>query len=227
MRRFFVCWGIAIVVAAVGACSGEVRTEGSSGSSADSGAGGSPDIDQACYDTCIAKGESPDVCVAYCGGASSKGGTGGTDGKGGTGATSGKGGTGGTGGSTGGTGGSTGGTGGSVGGAAGSTGGAAGSTGGTGGKPDPAVEKSCVQCWYDTQVNGACVNEAKACEESLACSQLQWCPQLCGKPDCVEECNQIIPTGVAPLTALVQCMACGNAPCASDCEGSVLLSYCD
>lgn len=32
---------------------------------------------------------------------------------------------------------------------------------------------------------------------------------------------------VAPLTALVQCMACGNAPCASDCEGSVLLSYCD
>ncbi|MDP6946804.1 MAG: hypothetical protein QF464_21820, partial [Myxococcota bacterium] len=67
---------------------------------------------------------------------------------------------------------------------------------------DPAVEKPCIECWYDeTQTGGACANEAKTCEASLACTQLQWCPTLCGKAECFDECNTVIPSGVEALTA--------------------------
>jgi len=116
----------------------------------------------------------------------------------------------------------------SKGGASGS-GGAAGTAGdGTGaGEIDPEAEKTCIQCWYDeAQVNGTCATEAEACEESLACTQLQWCPFICEQPNCVEECNEVIPMGVEPLTALVQCMACDGGPCASECQASVMLAYC-
>lgn len=92
-------------------------------------------------------------------------------------------------------------------------------------KLDPTIEKPCIECWYEDAA--ACVDQAKACEASLACNQLQWCPSLCGKPDCVDECNEIIPTGVAPLADLVQCAVCDDGPCAQACEDSVMLSYCD
>jgi len=93
---------------------------------------------------------------------------------------------------------------------------------------DPADEKSCIQCWYDeSDATGACSAEAKACELSLACTQLQWCPLICEKPGCWQECNEIIPTGVEPLSDLVQCMACDGGPCANECEDSVMLAYCD
>ena len=48
-----------------------------------------------------------------------------------------------------------------------------------------------------------------------------------GTEACVDECNAIIPTGVAPLSALVTCIACGDGPCAKACEGSGWLSYCE
>jgi len=93
---------------------------------------------------------------------------------------------------------------------------------------DPAEEKSCIQCWYDeSKATGTCSAEAKACELSLACTQLQWCPIICEEPGCWEECNDIIPTGVAPLSDLVQCIACNGGPCAAACAGSVMLSYCE
>jgi hypothetical protein len=162
-------------------------------------------VDKACYDSCIAKGAPPSTCEAYC--------SGGTGGKPGTGGTSGSGGSSAGGGGTAGAG-----TGGS------STGG----SGGVGGVPDPAIEKPCIQCLNDpSQGGGVCAAEANACLASLACSQLEWCPTLCGKPNCLPECNSIIPTGVAPLTALVKCMACGNGPCANACKGALVLSYCN
>ena len=88
--------------------------------------------------------------------------------------------------------------------------------------------KSCIECWYDEEQNeGACRAESNACEESLACTQLQWCPSLCDQDNCIENCNDVIPTGVPILTALVQCMACNEGPCAESCADSDMLAYCD
>jgi len=159
------------------------------------------DVDQGCYSGCVAKGVPEADCEIYCSDLvddSDKKGTG-ASGKTGTGG-SGKTGTG-----------------------AGANAGGAGSD-----ELDPELEKSCVKCWYDESAStGACGAEAKACESSVACTQLQWCPTLCGKLGCWQECNDVIPSGVDPLAALVQCMACGQGPCAEVCQGSVMLSYCD
>lgn len=99
--------------------------------------------------------------------------------------------------------------------------------GAAGGAVDVEYEKSCYTCFEDNK-GGACAAEYEACLESLACLQLRDCPFTCGeKPGCVEECNEIIPSGVAPLTALVQCMACGDGPCSSACSASLNQAYCE
>ena len=90
---------------------------------------------------------------------------------------------------------------------------------------DPDIEKPCIECMYSQQAP-ACEQQATACEQDLACQQLQWCPTLCGKDGCFEECNEVIPDGVAPLSALVQCAVCDAGPCAQECVGSVLLGFC-
>lgn len=96
-----------------------------------------------------------------------------------------------------------------------------------GGKLDPELEKSCIDCWYDESAStGQCAEQAAICEADLACQQLQWCPLLCEGENCFEECNEIIPSGVEPLSALVQCMACDGGPCAQACAGSLMLQYC-
>jgi hypothetical protein len=159
--------------------------------------GGASGVDPKCYDACIAKGESPADCTASC--ADTKGDGGKTTSSG----------------------------------TSTSTSTTSSGTGGTGSSSsssgiDPEVEKPCVQCWYDEADNGGpCEAEATACTYSLACTQLQWCPTMCEKPGCFEECNAIIPTGVAPLAALVQCSACNGGPCADECQGSVMLAYCN
>ena len=91
-------------------------------------------------------------------------------------------------------------------------------------KEEARREKACATCWYE---HAECAAEARACEESLACTQLQWCPFICDRPNCVDECNAIIPTGVALLTALAECAVCNQGPCAQACQGSILLAYCD
>ena len=232
--RLFLCASLLTLFAA---CGGGVESEdsgtgtgtgakggggkgGAAGKGGDAGKGG-----RECYDACVAKGESAEVCEKIClGGEGGKGsGTGGgpaiecyeacidkgaplevckeaCDDPPGTGGA----GFGGTG--------------------SGGTGTAG--EGGEGGKIDPSVEKPCVECLSDQ--TAACGDQLKACEQSLACQQLQWCPTLCGKPSCLEECNEIIPTGVQPLRDLVQCAACGEAaPCASECAGALLLDYCE
>ena len=205
MHRWLLC---AVLIAA---CGSEVTAP-------DQGKGGAK-TDSGCYDACIAKGSSPEACQGACAldgdcydACIAKGEpvdvcaaycSGGVGGKGS-----------GTGGKTG--------VGGS--GAAGSSSSGSGAAGGF----DVEVEKSCVSCWYDeTVTGGACQAEATACQQSLACTQLQWCPSFCGKPGCLDECNAIIPSGVAPLTALVQCVACDGGPCAEACNGSVMLQYCN
>jgi len=204
MNRSRWVWTLGLGALTMLACSSDVW-----GPAADKG------TDEDCYDSCVAKGESPDLCSSYCS-ADSKScyddcvakGVPPTDctavcaaWEGGT-----KPGVGGTAGS-----------------------GASSGIGGSSSSPiDPELEKTCVECWYDVSQTGeACEDEAKACDQSLACTQLQWCPLICAKPDCWQECNEVIPTGVAPLTALVQCVACDDGPCAEECQDSVMLGYCN
>ena len=88
--------------------------------------------------------------------------------------------------------------------------------------------KGCVQCWYDERITGgACQAEVAACEASLACTQLQWCPSLCDREDCVDECNDIIPSGVPILQAVIQCLACDDGPCTEACVDTPMETYCD
>ena len=89
-------------------------------------------------------------------------------------------------------------------------------------------EKNCIECFYSPeQANGACAEEIESCENSLACTQLQWCPSLCEADNCIESCREIIPQGVAPLQALVRCLACSGGPCSDACAGRDILAYCD
>ncbi len=101
-----------------------------------------------------------------------------------------------------------------------------GATGATTGGLDVEGEKTCIECWEE-QSAGSCAAPYEACEESLACVQLRNCPFSCiGKESCLEECNEIIPSGVPPLSALVQCMMCGAGVCAAPCAGSIYQAYC-
>ncbi len=160
-------------------------------------------VDPGCYEDCLKKGKPANYCADYCSGGSSTS----SSGKGGsTTSSSGTGSTGSSGSSSG----------------TGSTG-----TTSTTTTFDPGQEKTCMQCWND-QAAGQCSAQYKACQNSLACTQLSTCPFACkGTPECFAECNKIIPTGVAPLTALVQCIACNNGPCSVECQSSILLAYCN
>ncbi len=223
--RLFLC---ASLLSLFVACGGGVESEDSGGGTGSGAKGGGGTAGAAgkgggkggpeCYEACIDKGESAEVCEKVC-----LGGKGGGTGGGGSvlecyDACIEKGappevckeacdnppGTGGTG--------------------FGGTGTAG--EGSEGGKIDPVVEKPCVQCLSDQ--GATCGDEVKTCEQSLACQQLQWCPILCGKASCIDECNEIIPTGVKPLADLVQCAACGaSAPCATECASALLLDYCE
>jgi hypothetical protein len=98
-----------------------------------------------------------------------------------------------------------------------------------GGDPDDpnsgAAIRNCFGCWED--YSAQCQVELDACKASLACSQLMDCPLACGyQPECITECNEIIPSGVEPLTAVIECMVCSGGPCAADCMNDVMLSYC-
>jgi hypothetical protein len=88
-------------------------------------------------------------------------------------------------------------------------------------------DRECLGCWYENKM-GECGALLTACEEDLACSLLMDCPYDCaGAPDCVEQCNAIVPTGVAPLTELVACIGCGDGPCAEACADSHFAEYCE
>ncbi|MEE2789229.1 MAG: hypothetical protein VX589_17970 [Myxococcota bacterium] len=95
-------------------------------------------------------------------------------------------------------------------------------------KEEQARAKDCVSCWADDDnAQAACSEVVGACEDSLACTQLQWCPALCEGEDCISECNEIIPTGVPLLRAVMACTACRGGPCADECEESPLMQYCE
>jgi hypothetical protein len=157
-------------------------------------------VDPECHQQCIAKGASDDECNAWCDTSAKDDGKGGDDG--GKTTTSGK--------TT------------TVG-----AGGAGGGGIGGGGSYDTDYEKSCQQCW-EQQGKVACAAEYDACAKTLACTQLQVCPYFCqsSAESCIEECNAIIPSGVASYTELVNCMACPGGPCAQECAQSAALSYC-
>lgn len=97
-----------------------------------------------------------------------------------------------------------------------------------GGRDDPKGGegiRACFECWKQTPE--ACERPVAECWDSLACTQLMDCPAACEfSPDCVAECNEIIPSGVETLTAAVQCMVCDDGPCAADCGNDWIQSYC-
>jgi len=95
-------------------------------------------------------------------------------------------------------------------------------------KPDENPEdRACHGCWYENKL-GECAELLAACEDDLACSLLMTCPYDCaGEPDCVEQCNAIVPSGVEPLTALANCMNCGQGPCVDACAESHFAEYCE
>ncbi|MBW2452890.1 MAG: hypothetical protein JRI68_00170 [Deltaproteobacteria bacterium] len=101
-----------------------------------------------------------------------------------------------------------------------------GGTGGTGGL-DHQAERDCYECMTEAQ-SDACSTEWEECDADLACSMLLICPYECyGDPTCIDQCHEIIPTGVELITTLVQCMVCGDGPCAVDCENTTWQQYCD
>ncbi len=94
-----------------------------------------------------------------------------------------------------------------------------------GGATDGMAERNCYECLKKNA--HLCAEQYEACEESLACTMLSKCPYEClGDPDCIADCNNIIPKGVQTLSKLVGCMICGGGPCEIDCVGSVLNEYC-
>ncbi len=176
---------------------GGTGTGGAGLTSSSSSSSSSTTVDKDCYDDCVAKGKPGDYCEDICSGGSSTSSSGSTTSSSGTGSTG------------------------------SSSSGGTGSTGTTTTTTyDPGQEKTCLQCWNE-QAAGQCSAVYKACENSLACTQLSTCHFACkGTPECFAECNTIIPSGVAPLTAVVQCMACNNGPCSVPCQTSILLGYC-
>ena len=46
-------------------------------------------------------------------------------------------------------------------------------------KQEQIDSKNCIGCWEEQAERGFCEEQLNACEESLACTQLQWCPVLC------------------------------------------------
>ena len=84
--------------------------------------------------------------------------------------------------------------------------------------------RDCFECFEQSD---ECSELLAACKDSLACTQLMDCPFDCGgSQDCVDECKSIIPTGVEPLTELVECMVCGGGPCVDECVNPWVQSYC-
>ena len=100
-------------------------------------------------------------------------------------------------------------------------------TGGTDGL-NKETERDYYECMAKAEkYDGACTAEWKACNDSLACHMLLLCPYECyGDPDCIDQCHEIIPTGVELVTALIQCMVCDDGPCAGDCQNTTWQQYC-
>jgi len=99
-----------------------------------------------------------------------------------------------------------------------------------GGDPDDpnsgVAVRECLECWAEQSAE--CQPLLDACKADLACGQLIDCPFACGGTlECVQECNEIIPSGVEALTEVMECLVCNNdAPCVADCQNDVMLSYC-
>jgi len=86
------------------------------------------------------------------------------------------------------------------------------------------MERACFACLESTE---ACEAQWDACEENLGCQLLLDCPFACGATaECVAQCNDVIPSGVAPLTELYECLICNGGPCADACAAAALASYC-
>lgn len=109
---------------------------------------------------------------------------------------------------------------GSTGASVGSSSAGSGSTG-SGGMPPSKVCSDCAQL----AVEGPCQAAFDACNGSFACTTLLDCHSKCDWTDaCNQNCDEIIPSGVAMLKDLIGCIACEQ--CVLPCADSTLIIYC-
>jgi hypothetical protein len=182
----------ALGLAALGACSssGGGGTAGADGGNPSCSAGQSCSSCEACFDTCLCNGSSPDACLVQC--------------------TSGSGGSSGSSGSTG-AGGSAA-TGGATGGASGS-----GGSGGSGGVQCTDVSTNNPSC--DACIHGACCSQIESCFNDPACVALNqclgsYCATASDLSACASQyCSQYA-AGATGFNAMAQCL---GASCSSAC----------
>ncbi len=92
---------------------------------------------------------------------------------------------------------------------------------GSGGTPPSKVCSDCAQL----AIEGPCQAAFEACDNSFACTTLLDCHSKCEWTDaCNQDCDEIIPSGVAMLKDLIGCIACEQ--CTLPCAGSTLTIYC-
>jgi hypothetical protein len=96
---------------------------------------------------------------------------------------------------------------------------------GAGGSPDlPPPSEECWGC-VEMVVGGPCEPFLAQCENDLACNVLVNCYEQCGwTGSCVKQCNSIVPSGVAPVSAILDCAACDH--CFDVCAGSSMMLFC-
>jgi hypothetical protein len=95
---------------------------------------------------------------------------------------------------------------------------------GSGGGLSPPTE-ACWECAELKEESGQCEFELDQCFDNLACNTLFSCYDECEYGgDCVLECNEIVPSGVDAMSALLSCIACDN--CQMECAGSAFTQFC-
>ena len=88
-------------------------------------------------------------------------------------------------------------------------------------------QRECMECIFEAE-DDSCLDEWEACEADLACIQLFDCPFECGWTEsCIDECNTIIPSGVAGVARVYECVACSQGICAASCPDAAVQTYCE
>ena len=74
--------------------------------------------------------------------------------------------------------------------------------------------------------DGPCADELDACRADTACGLLLQCYQDCDAVTqaCIENCNDVVPSGVPLFQQVAACAACGA--CSGQCAGSSLTLLC-
>ncbi len=82
----------------------------------------------------------------------------------------------------------------------------------------------CGSCINSECASNVCAAEIEACTNNMQCIDINECLANCSSPDtCSDECKKTYPGGVAPITALYNCVIC--VACPVDCDAVVVCPY--